>query len=377
MRYNLFLVSFLPSLLLTACLEPQPAPNLPSYPSSDFNVETVVENLSSPWAVAELPDGSFLITEKNGQLWRITNGTKTKISGLPENIFTAGQGGLLDVVIAPNFADTNHVYLSYAYGTNDANGTALIRAVLGDNSLNNSLVIFRSGPPKMAASHFGGRIVFLPDNTLILTLGDGFAYREAAQDLSSHLGKIIRLNRDGGVPLDNPYKSQFGARPQTYSMGHRNVQGAHYDSETQTLWTHEHGPRGGDELNITQGGENYGWPIATYGLDYNGAKISPFKTYDGMKPPNHTWTPSIAPSGLTIYRGDLFPEWQGDALVGGLASRDLRRLDLENGAVIGEIRLLTDLDVRIRDVRTESSGAVLVLTDDPQNGKLLRIKPKE
>ncbi len=247
--------------------------------------------------------------------------------------------------------------------------------------MKNPIVIFRASPPKAAASHFGGKIAFLPDDTLVLTLGDGFAYREDAQKADTHLGKLVRLNRDGGVPDDNPFlgKSKDGRafKPQIYSLGHRNVQGLAYDAQTNTLWEHEHGPRGGDELNRIKPGANYGWPLATTGRDYQGARISPYETFEGTIDPIHDWVPSIAPSGLAIYRGDMFPDWNGDALIGGLASRDLRRVDLENGDSVDEESLLADLDGRIRDVRVARDGGVLVLIEDSENGRLLKLLPKD
>jgi len=333
------------AIVLSGCLEPQPKPILTERPISDFTIEVLAEGLKNPWSVAEIGSEDFFVTEKAGKLYYIAIAnsemknifagvnprppyrySKTEFVGLPDDIFVEGQGGLLDVVLSPNFYEKPEIYLSYAFGTSKANGTALISAELGYAKLKNTEIIFRASPSKAAASHFGGRIVFLPDDTLVLTLGDGFAYREEAQNVNSHLGKIVRLNRDGGTPSDNP---KLNGKPQIYSMGHRNVQGIAYDAQTGQLWEHEHGPRGGDELNLIKAGANYGWPIATTGLDYNGAKISPFKQYEGMTDPVHDWVPSIAPSGLAIYRGDMFPD-----------------------------------------------GAILVLTDDPENGKLLRVTPK-
>ena len=361
------------AVILAGCLEPQPKPDIDVRPISEFNIEVLSKNLKSPWSVAQIESG-YLVTEKAGHLFHISGDKKTEILGLPDDIFAQGQGGLLEVMPAPDFTQTSEIYISYAYGHSDANGTALLRAKLIENKLEDPLVIFRASPPKAAASHFGGRIIFLPDDTLILTLGDGFAYREEAQNVNFHLGKIVRLTRDGGTPTDNP---KLEGKPQIYSYGHRNVQGLAYDAESGDLWEHEHGPRGGDELNLIKAGKNYGWPIATYGLDYNGAKISPFENYEGMVDPVHVWTPSIAPSGLVIYRGDMFPAWNGDALVGGLVSRDVRRVDLENGKAVDEVSLLSDLGERVRDVRVANDGALLVLTDDAENGKLLRITPKK
>jgi glucose/arabinose dehydrogenase len=389
----------LSAVMLSACLEPQVAPDLPQRVSSDFTVTTLVEGLEKPWSVAELPDGSHFITEKFGKIWHAVDGTKStlfwdeRVIGpeyAPQDLFSEGQGGLLDVVLAEDFATTNEVYVSYSYGTNEANGTALVRAYFDKTTLVNPTVIFRASPPKSAAQHFGGKIAFLPDDSLVLTLGDGFAYREDAQKADTHLGKLVRLTRDGGVPSDNPLigqdKDGRSFKPQIFSLGHRNVQGLAVDSETGTLWEHEHGPRGGDELNRIVAGANYGWPLATKGRDYQGARISPYETFEGMVDPVHGWTPSIAPAGLAIYRGDMFPDWKGDALVGGLASRDLRRVDLENGVSVGEEDLLSDLNARIRDVRVAGDGAILVLVEsrdvdgdgklDQNSGQLLRITPK-
>ena len=371
--------------ILTACQEPQPAPELTERLSTEFTITVKGTGIKSPWSVAPVPDQTYLVTEKAGRLFHYKPWGRQTLTGLPADIFVEGHGGLLDVAIAPDFETSREIYLSYSYGTADANGTALVRATLpsetkAPSDLVNPTVIFRSSPPKAAASHFGGKIAFLPDDTLVLTLGDGFAYREDAQKADTHLGKLVRLTRDGGMPQDNPFvgKSKDGLefKPQIYSLGHRNVQGLAYDVQTNTLWEHEHGPRGGDELNIIEPGANYGWPLATKGRDYQGARISPYETFEGTVDPVHDWVPSIAPSGLAIYRGDMFPEWSGDALIGGLASRDLRRVDLENGVSIGEEILLSDLDGRVRDVRIDSDGAILILIEDAVNGQLLRLTPK-
>ena len=342
-----------------------------------LNVQTIADKLGAPWSVAVLPDGSFLVTERGGQLLRVSrDGSRTEITGLPEDIYVEGQGGLFDIVLAPDYTDTRTVFLSYAQGTKKANRTAIIRGQLEDGKFVASKVIFTASPDKDTNAHFGARMVFLADGTLVMTLGEGFAYREAAQDKASLLGKTVRLNQDGSAPGDNPFIGTDGVRPEIYSLGHRNAQGLHFDSVSGKLWAHEHGPKGGDELNLIKAGRNYGWPIATTGIDYNGAKITPFQSYKGMEPFVTDWVPSIAPSGLTIYRGDLFPDWNGDAFVGGLKSHDLRRVDLEDGKFVREEILLADLNARIRDVRTAPDGSILILTDDKTNGKLLRITPK-
>jgi len=337
-----------------------------------------------------MPGGGYLVTEKEGVIKRIwPDGKIGVIRGGPEIVYSEQQAGFFDVIVASDYTDSPIIYLAYAYGKAAANGTALYRAELPRPGTHNradglTLIggqdVFRTDS-KDTASHFGGRIVEMPDKTFILTLGDGFAYREAAQDKSSHLGKVVRLNSDGSAASNNPFMDQPNVKPEIYSFGHRNVQGAHYDGPTQTLWTHEHGPRGGDELNIIKAGQNYGWPTATTGRDYNGAKISPFDSYAGMQPPIHDWVPSIAPSGLTIYRGEMFPNWNGDALVGGLVAKSLRRVDIEGGQAMGEEVLLSDLNARVRDVRIDRDGAVLLLTNtkkdmEPGGGQLLRITPK-
>ncbi len=364
---------FITALILSACLEAQPAPEVTERPSTDFNIEVVWDRLTKPWAVEPLPNGDYVVTEIGGTAKRITGSGASEISGLPDDILVYGQGGLLDVALWPDYGESGEIFLSYTYGSKEANGTALYRAALDGTTLRNGEVIYKA-TAKPAGSHYGGKIDFLPDGTLILTLGDGFALREEAQNLDNSLGKIVRLNRDGSPADYNPFPDK-GA-PEIYSWGHRNVQGLAYDSETGYLWAHEHGPRGGDELNLIKKGANYGWPIATTGRDYNGARISPFESYEGMEPYIYQWTPSIAPSGLTIYRGDMFPEWNGDALVGALANRSLWRIDLDETKVVGEERLLGDLDSRVRDVVTDRDGAVLVLTESDNGGQLLRLTPK-
>ena len=359
------------------CMEPQVAPDLADVPSTTFQVDVLASGLNGPWSVAPFADGGGLIAEKSGRLLRLSpDGTLAEVAGLPEIYYLdnpQSQAGMFDVVLAPDFGESGTVYLSYAAGTEDANATAMARAVLNGNVLEDVREIFR-GTPKDTNAHFGAKILPLPDGTIALSTGDGFAYREAAQDIDSYLGKIIRVNADGSIPTDNPFRE--GGAPAVVSYGHRNVQGLALDRETGLIWEHEHGPRGGDELNRIEKAANYGWPVATTGTDYNGARISPFETVDGFTPYVHQWTPSIAPSGLVIYRGEMFPEWQGDALVGALAGKSLRRVDLENGAVVGEEILLGDFEARIRDVREAADGSVWVLTNEGEESRLLRLSPK-
>lgn len=357
-------------LTLSACLEPQPKPDLNSVPSSAFNIEKVATGLDTPWGVTPLGTGGYLITEKAGTLKYVSpNRVVSTVTGGPDVVFSEGQAGLFDVVPAPDFAITRNIYLTYAYGDAKANGTAVFTGRLSENNIaiEDGTSIFKASPAKDTSAHFGGRVAFLDDGTFLLTTGDGFVYREAAQDKGSHLGKILRLSADG-------------TDAEIYSYGHRNPQGLTIDKATGEVWSHEHGPRGGDELNLVKAGANYGWPLATTGTDYNGAKVTPYKTLEGTQAFVKDWTPSIAPSGLVIYRGNMFAKWNGDALVGGLAAKSLRRVDLDNGTFVSEEILLEDLTARIRDVRIDTDGAILVLANTKRDGQeaggeLWRITP--
>lgn len=341
-----------------------------------YRIETLAEDLEHPWDIAFLPDGRALVSERAGRLRLINSQGQLfpePLDGLPE-LFVSGQGGLHDILLAADFEQSRLLYFSYACGTLAANHTCLGRARLGDQGLEEVEEIFRALPAKSGAAHFGARLAWLPDETLILTLGDGFDYREQAQKLDSHIGTIVRLNPDGSAPVDNPFWGQPDALPEIYSYGHRNPQGLFYDQEQNRLISHEHGPRGGDEINIIEPGQNYGWPVVTHGLDYTYALVTPFTELEGMVAPLLQWTPSIAPSGLTVYRGELFPQWQGSLLVGGLASRQVHRVVLtDKGAERKEI-LFSELGERIRSVKTGPDGAIYLLTDSPQ-GKVLRVVP--
>lgn len=363
------------ALILTGCLEAQPPITTSETPSSSFNVEVVSDTLAKPWGVTTLPNGDYFVTEIGGTAKRISKGQQSDIIGLPDDILVYGQGGLLGVTLAPDFNNNPYIFLAYSYGTKKENGTAVFKARLDNHTLRDGEVIYRS-TAKSAGSHYGGRLAFLPDGSLIVTLGDGFAFREQAQNLGNSLGKIVRLMPDGSPGKDNPFLSTKDAATEIYSYGHRNVQGLSYDAQTDKLWAHEHGPRGGDELNLIRKGLNYGWPLATTGVDYNGARISPHKTVEGTEPFVYDWVPSIAPSGLTIYRGALFPEWHGDALIGSLVERTVWRIDLDGTKAVGAERLLIDLNQRVRDVQTDRDGALLVLTETSSGGQLTRVTPK-
>ena len=344
--------------------------------NTDYTVETMVAGLEHPWSLAFLPDGGALVTERAGRLRRVSGNwelIREPIAGVP-TVFNDAQAGLFDVLLSPEFEADQTLFLAYACGTAAANHLCVARGQLQGMALKDVVEIFRAKPAKQGSAHYGGRMAWLPDGTLIVTLGDGFDYREQAQDLSSHLGKIVRLNPDGTAPADNPFVGRDDALPEIYSYGHRNVQGLVYDSVEGLLISHEHGPRGGDEINIIEPGHNYGWPVITHGIDYTGAMITPYVEREGMEQPLLHWTPSIAPSGMTRYRGELFPDWQGNLLVGALADRSLHRVTLDGRQASDVETILEELGERIRDVATGPEGAVYLLTDSA-DGRVLRLLP--
>ncbi|MDY7005447.1 MAG: PQQ-dependent sugar dehydrogenase [Cyanobacteriota bacterium] len=351
--------------------------------NSGFQKVTVVENLEHPWGLAWLPDGTMLITERPGRLRIVRDGVldPTPVAGLPE-IFASGQGGLMDVSIHPRFTENRLIYLTYSHGDRSANRTRIARARLEDNTLRDLQVIFEVSQTKTGAQHFGSRIIWLPDETLLMTIGDGGNppiefngefIRQQAQNRRSHLGKVLRLNDDGTVPSDNPFATSTDAEPAVWSYGHRNIQGITFDSTRNRVWATEHGSRGGDELNLVEAGENYGWPAVTHSREYSGGLISPEKSRPGLVDPKVVWTPSIAPSGLAFYSGDRFPQWQGNLFAGGLVSQDIRRMELdEAGNVVTQESI--SIGQRVRDVRQGPDGLLYVLTDRP-NGQLIRLEP--
>lgn len=341
--------------------------------AAEYRLDTVAEGLDFPWCVAFLPGGDMLVTELGGTLRRITADGMVgdPIKGVPP-VFRRSQGGLFDVLPHPDFATNGTLFLSYAALPEDDNATEVLKARLEGNSLVDAEIIFTVTPRKPTPVHYGGRMAFLPDGTLLLTTGDGFDFREQAQDLGSLLGKTVRIHTDGSIPNDNPFVGTDGALPAIYTYGHRNPQGLAVAADG-TIYLHEHGARGGDETNTLTPGKNYGWPALTHGIDYNGAYISPFKEAPGMESPIHHWTPSIAPSGLAVYAGDHFPDWQGDLFVGALVDREVRRLDMENGEVTAEELLFTELDRRIRDIRVQ--GGHLYIVEDGPNASIVRVSP--
>ncbi len=344
-----------------------------------IKVETFAKGLVHPWGMAFLPDGRLLVTERPGRL-RIVgkDGTlSAPLQGTPK-VYASGQGGLLDVQLGPDFASSGLIYLSYADPRDGSrNGTSVARAKLvteGDGGrLEQVQVIFRQEPSYASSHHFGSRIVFARDGSLFVTLGERFSARDEAQNPANHLGKLVRIMPDGSPYAGNPKKD--GWRPEIWSIGHRNVQGAALNPATGKLWTIEHGARGGDEINIPEAGKNYGWPVISYGRNYDFTKIGVGTHKDGMEQPLYYWDPSIAPSGAAFYTGDLFPEWKGNLFVGALAGQALHRLVLDGEKVVGEEKLLADLGERIRDVRSGPDGALWLLTDNPQ-GRVLRVVPQ-
>jgi glucose/arabinose dehydrogenase len=339
-------------------------------------VETVARGLEYPWALAFLPDGCLLVTERPGRLRSVERDGRLSepLAGVPQ-VLARGQGGLLDVALDPRFADTRLVYLAYAEpGEGGTAGTAVARGRLGEGRLEDVRVIYQQQPKVEGANHFGSRLVFARDGTLFVTQGERFDYRAQAQDLASGLGKLVRINPDGSVPRDNPFVGRAGARQEIWSYGHRNVQSAALHPETGQLWVVEHGARGGDELNRVEAGKNYGWPVIGYGVHYWGTKIGDGTAKPGMEQPVYYWDPVIAPSGMTFYTGEAFPGWKGSLLIGSLRPGLLVRLTLEDGRVTGEERYLAELDERIRDVRQGPDGLLYLLTDH-RNGRLLRVLP--
>lgn len=337
---------------------------------ADYQVSTLVSGLSAPWAMVFLPDKSILVTERSGQLRHVRDGKVSEpISGVPD-VYFRGQGGLLDIRLHPDYEQNGWLYLSYAHGNSKANALRLMRAKFQQGKLVDQQVLFTVTPAKDTPVHYAGRIAFLPDNTLLLTTGDGFDYRESAQRKDSLLGKIVRLNDDGSIPADNPFAKESGANPAIWSLGHRNPQGLVYDPVRKQVFSHEHGPKGGDEINIIEPGKNYGWPVITYGRDYSGASITPYTEYEGMEQPLVDWTPSIAPSSLVVYYGRMFPEFEGDLLATTLKSKELRHVKLKGTEVVAQASFLTELKQRLRHIEIDKEGAIYLLTD---RGNLLRV----
>jgi glucose/arabinose dehydrogenase len=343
-----------------------------------IKVDTMVRSLVHPWGLAFLPDGRLLVTERPGRMRIVGKDGKLSqpIKGVPP-VYASGQGGLLDVALSPDFASSGRIFFSYAEPRGGGmNNTAVARAQLvadEEARLEDVQVIFRQEPSYASSHHFGSRIVFARDGSLFITLGERFSARDEAQNPGNHIGKLIRITPEGRPHAENPKRG--GWRPEIWSIGHRNVQAAALHPTTGKLWTIEHGARGGDEINVPEAGKNYGWPVISYGRNYDLTKIGIGTHKEGMEQPIYYWDPSIAPSGAAFYTGDLFPQWKGNLFVGALAGQALHRLVLDGEKVTGEEVLLKDLGERIRDVRQGPDGALWLLTDSPE-GRVLRVTPR-
>ena len=370
-------------LALNACARPAPAtgtaaPQAEPTPTGELRIETIATGLDHPWAVALLPDGGFLVTERPGRLRRISadGQVSAPIAGVPA-VFAEGQGGLLDVVLDPGFADNKRIWLSYAEpGEDDTAGTAVATAALGDAALSDLRVLYRQTPKLEGPNHFGSRIAFDGKGHVFISQGER-NQKELAQDLEVLQGKLVRLNLDGSLPADNPFADGVGVRRAIWSYGHRNMQGMAVDPRTGQLWQSEHGPRGGDEINLPEAGKNYGWPLTSDGMDY--LTNRPYsetigREAPGMERPYHVWAKSPALSGMAFLVGHPQSAWNNSLLLGALAGQSLIRLSLDDNRIVAEERLLTDLRSRVRDVRVGANGNVYVLTDEG-NGQLLRLVP--
>ncbi len=343
-------------------------------------VEMVAKGLEHPWGLQVLPDGRMIVTERPGRIRLVDQkgAVSPPLTGVPA-VAATNQGGMLDIVLAPDFAASSLLHICYAEPREGrTNGSTVARARLVRDGtggrLDDVTIVFRQQPAATGGLHFGCRLTFAPDGRLFVALGERFQM-QYAQDLSRHWGKVVRIEADGRVPADNPFVGKPDASPEIWSWGHRNPQSAAIEPESGQLWVVEHGPRGGDEVNIAKAGLNYGWPIIGYGIDYSGAKLHESAQRDGMEQPIYYWVPSIAPSGMTFYTSDREPSWKGNLFVGGLVSRALHRLVRAGDKIVGEEVLLNDVGERIRDVRQGPDGALWVLTDSP-DGKLLKISPR-
>jgi glucose/arabinose dehydrogenase len=362
-------------LLLTSCdtaaqrrSQPPTAENVPA-----LRVDVVAEGLRHPWGLAFLPSGDMLVAERNGGVRLVRSGGSVQaVEGGPRNVLQEGQSGLLDVALDPRFAENGLAYISFVEGTTAANRTAIFRARFDRGALKEGRVIFRARPDKAGAVHPSGRMLFLPDETLLLAVGEGFEYREQAQDLRSHLGKVLRLDREGRPPKDNPFVGRANAAPEIYTYGHRNTLGLARDAQG-AIWQHENGPRGGDEVNLLRPGANYGWPLTSHGVNYDGTPVSNRREAPGIEKSVVIWVPSIAPSGFAIYQGEAFPAWRGDFFIGALAGQHLRRVRVRDGRAVEQAILLRNRNERIRDVRVGSDGFIYLLTDE-EEGKVLRLR---
>ncbi|TVR10101.1 MAG: PQQ-dependent sugar dehydrogenase [Salinarimonadaceae bacterium] len=342
-------------------------------------VETVASGLVHPWGLAFLPDRAMLVTERPGRVRIATpdGALSQPLSGTPD-VAASGQGGMLDVALDPDFETNNLVYLAFAEARDGGAALSVARARLDRDglALHDVETIFRQQPATPGGRHFGARLAFSPDGTLFISSGDRGDRSDDAQEPGNHIGALMRINPDGSIPPGNPAETREGWAPEVWSIGHRNIQGAAIEPATGILWTNEHGARGGDEINIPEAGLNYGWPVIAYGRHYSGAPIGEGTHREGMEQPVYYWDPSIAPSGMAFYEGDVFPEWRGDIFIGALAGQHLARLSVEGASIVAEERLLDGLQERIRDVRSGPDGMIYLLTD-ASDGRILRLVPAD
>ena len=344
--------------------------------AGNIQVKTIAEGLENIWGMAFLPDGSMLVTERRGRMRVVSADGKVgePLAGLPE-IYAQGQGGLLDVVLAPDFETSKRIYFSYSEPGKGGNSTAVSFATLNGSKLENVTRVFSQQPKINSGAHFGSRLVWAPDGTLFITLGDRYSEKDKAQTLDNHQGKVVRINADGSIPKDNPFVKTPGALPEIWSYGHRNVQGAAINPITKELWTGEHGPQGGDELNIDRAAKNYGWPVITYGENYGGGKIGEGTHKEGMEQPNYKWVPSIATAGFIFYTGDKFPQWKNNILLASLKDKTFVRLVVDGEKITKEERLLNkELNQRLRHVVQGPDGLVYVVSDESK-AKIYQISP--
>lgn len=375
------LLTPLRKLSLLACLALSPLvdakPLEVKTETGTIQVKTVAEGLQNLWGMVFLPDGRMLVTERAGRM-RIVGADGTvgaPLAGLPD-IYTHGQGGLLDVVLTPDFATSKRIYFSYSEPGTGGNSTAVSYATLAGDKLEKVTRVFSQQPKIDSSAHFGSRLVWAPDGTLFITLGDRYSQKDKAQTLDNHQGKVVRINADGTVPADNPYVKTAGALPEIWSYGHRNMQGAAINPITKKLWTGEHGPQGGDELNIDEAGKNYGWPVITYGENYGGGKIGEGTHKEGMEQPVYKWVPSIATAGFIFYTGDKFPQWKNNILLASLREQTLVRLTLDGDKITGEERLLKkELGQRFRSVVQGPDGLIYLVSDESK-AKIYQLSPK-
>lgn len=375
MSKNLFYFCLLLGVLAIASCKPKEEAVNGAVVQSEklkFAVDTITTELKNPWGMAFLPDGRTLVTERSGEIRIIKDGKllDEKVQGVPP-VYAHGQGGLMDIQLHPDFDKNGWIYLSYSKQVADSGGTVIARAKLEGNNLTNLEELFHALPLSKSEVHFGSRIAFDGKGYMFFTSGER-GKKENAQDLTNHLGKVLRLHDDGKIPSDNPFVSTIGARSEIWSYGHRSLQGLYYDKATGTLWEHEHGPRGGDELNIIEKGKNYGWPVITYGINYDSTIITDITEKEGMEQPIRYWVPSIAPCGLTMVTSDKYPAWKGNLLVGALSHQLVARVEVSNNKFVHEEKLLEKIG-RVRVVAESPDGFIYVATENP--GKIVRLVP--